>query len=260
MGGVEFDADGRGVATLTLNRPESFNSLDPATVAAFVAHLDRCERDAAIRLVCLKANGKHFCAGADVRKLPGPGAPAEAGGDGPNLPTLLRRLNELSRPTVALAQGACIGGGAGLIACCDVVIAETSAFVTISEVRLGIPPAALIPYFAAAIGPRRLRRYALSGERIDAARCLEIGFFHEVCQPGALAAASAPVIDALLLGAPGATAKTKRLVAEAAPVDLSAEREAALLAELEEIAAAPEAKEGIAAFLEKRSPGWYRAA
>ncbi len=251
-----FEVDGRGVATLTLNRPDRFNSLDAAMIAAFMAALDRCDAEEDIRVLCIRAAGKHFCAGADVRRLPGKDS-AEPAAKGPTLLDLLRRLNAVSVPTVALVQGGAIGGGAGLVACCDVVVAESEAFVTISEVRLGIPPAALIPYFIAAIGKRHLRRYALSGERITAARCREIGFFHEVCAPGTLAETAAPVIDAFLRSGPRAVAKTKSLVEEAAPLPSSPAYEAALHAELEEIVASPEAAEGIAAFLEKRAPRWY---
>lgn len=260
MASIEFAIDRRGVAFLTLNRPESFNSLDPQATADFVACLDRCEADRAVRVLCIRANGKHFCAGADVRQLPGRGTALPGPASAPSLPELLRRLNGLSRPTVALVQGGCIGGGAGLIACCDAVVAESSAFVTISEVRLGIPPVALIPYFVAAIGARQTRRYALSGERIDAARCQAIGFVHEICAPGRLAEAAAPVLDAFLRGGPAATARTKRVIAEAAPVALTGAQEAALLAEIGEIMNSAEASEGLAAFLEKRAPGWYRAA
>ena len=258
MAGIEFEIDGRGVATLTLNRPESFNSLDTSTTADFVARLDECEADPAIRVVCIRANGKHFCAGADVRKLPGRSGGDNAAPHGPTLPDLLRRLNGLARPTIALAQGGCIGGGAGIIACCDVAVLERSAFVTISEVRLGIPPVALIPYFVAAIGARQTRRYALSGERIEAAHCLDVGFAHSVCDPGQLTAAAAPIVDAMLRGGPDAIAKTKRAIADAAPVALTIEREAVLMAEIGGLLSSAEANEGLSAFLEKRIPGWYR--
>jgi methylglutaconyl-CoA hydratase len=259
MPAIVFDLDARGVATLTLNRPERYNSFDAEGIADFVSHLDRCEREESIRVLQIRGAGKHFCAGANVRELPGR---SEASGPeaGPTLPTMLRRLNALAIPSVALVHGACIGGGAGLVACCDVAVAESGAFLSISEVRLGIPPGALVPYFAAAIGPRQLRRYALSGERIDAQRCREIGLVHEVCAPGALDETAAPIVDAFLRGGPKAVAKTKELIGEFAPAGLSVELEAALLAELSEITATAETREGIAAFLEKRVPQWYRPA
>jgi methylglutaconyl-CoA hydratase len=260
MGSILFDIDARGVATLTLNRPEKFNNFDAESIGAFLAALDRCERSPAIRVLCIRAAGKHFCAGADVRQLPRKPSPGETRPEEPALTAMLRRLNSLPIPTVALIQGASIGGGAGLVACCDVAIAEADAYLMISEVRLGIPPAALVPYFAGAIGQRQLRRYALSGERIGAARAREISFVHEVCAPGQLSETAAPILDAFLLGGPRAIARTKDLIAEAVPVAWSEEADAALVAQLGDIVESPEATEGVAAFLEKRKPSWYRAA
>ena len=259
MAAFLFDQAKRGIATITLNKPESFNTFDPQSISEFVGILDMCARNAGVRLLCIRAAGKHFCAGADVRALPGQVGPIDAGDRGPTLSTMLRRLNAMPLPTIALVQGACIGGGAGLVSCCDVVIAETTAFLSISEVRLGIPPVALIPYFAAVIGQRQLRRYALSGERINATQARDIGFVHEICPPGQLASAAEPIIDALLRGGPLALAQTKRMIEEAAPMALSEEREAALAADFDEIIASPEAKEGVSAFREKRTPRWYHS-
>lgn len=259
MAALLFEQDERGVATVTFNRPGSFNCLDQQSLGELIAILDNCERDADIRLLCIRAAGKHFCAGADVRTLPGQADRRDAVDSAPTLSTMLRRLNTTPLPTIALVQGACIGGGAGLVSCCDVVIAETTAFLSISEVRLGIPPAALVPYFVSVIGQRLLRRYALSGERIDATRAQHIGLVHEVCAPGQLAGMAEPIIDALLRGGPLSISQTKRMIAEAAPVALSEEREAELMMHFNEIIASPEAKEGVSAFLEKRIPRWYRA-
>jgi len=259
MAAILFDVDARGIATLTLNMPDRQNRLDSAALAEILAILDRCESDDAIRLLCIRAVGKHFCAGADIRDLRRGDDRTGGGQAQPAMPTMLRRLSVLRVPTAALVQGACVGGGAGIIACCDAVVAESDAFVSVSEVRLGIPPASIIPYFAAAIGRRQLRRYVLSGERIDADRCREIGFFHEVCAAGELSRTAAPIIDAFLRGGPAAMTSAKRFIDEAAPVALSLEREAELLAQFDEIVESPEAVEGIAAFLEKRAPAWYHA-
>ncbi len=253
-----FHVDRRGVATLTLNRPAHFNAMDAEMTRQILAHLGRCETDPAIRLLCLAGSGRHFCAGADLRKLPGLGDAAEQTEEWPSLPELLRRFDALRVPTVALVQGGAIGGGAALVACADTAIAEDTAFLMISEVRLGIPPIALLPYFAAAIGPRQLRRYALNAERIEARRGREIGFVHETCVPGALAATAAPVIEAYLRCGPAAIARAKTAIGAGAAITI--EQEAATLAEIEGIAQSAEAVEGIAAFLEKRPPAWFPGA
>ena len=258
MSAILFDLDKAGVATLTLNRPERHNSFDDASTTEFMAHLDRCVNDHTVRLVCIRANGRNFCAGADVGSLPGKDAEPSSSKGAPSLLAMLRRLNQLTLPSVALVQGACVGGGAALVACCDVAIAERSAYLAISEVRLGIPPVALVPYFAAAIGVRHTRRYALSGEKIDAQRCLDIGFVHEICDQGGLSAAASPIVEAFLRGGPLAIGRTKAAALLLAPPEMSPEEEAVFLERMKETIASPEAVEGISAFLEKRAPRWFK--
>jgi methylglutaconyl-CoA hydratase len=254
---VQFDLDTRGVARLSLDCPTTHNSLDEVILREMLEAFDHCEREA-VRVLCLRANGKHFCAGANVREL----SRRESGGANsqstPPLMQVLRRLNTLPIPTIALVHGGCIGGGVGLVACCDVVVAEETAFFSIPEVRLGIPPAALIPYFVAAIGARQLRRYMLSGERFSGKEAWRISLAHQLCPAGHLSETAEPIIDSLLHGGPLALADAKRAALEVAPIALSEEREAALHHLVTDRANSPEALEGRAAFLEKRSPSWHR--
>jgi methylglutaconyl-CoA hydratase len=247
--GIRIAVDARGVATVTLDRPEVSNAFDDAMLRALSDAFDRIAADAAVRAVVLRGAGKHFSAGADLK------AAHEA--DGLDPIDVLRRIDACPKPTVALVQGACIGGGVAWIAACDVVIAEETAFFSIPEVRIGFSPSPMIPLFLAALGTRALRRYALTGERFGTDDALRCGLIHEACAAGALDAAAAPVIDALLHGAPEAAAAIKRSIAACA--DGTAEASpAALQADFERGRAGAEAAEGRAAFREKRKPSWYR--
>jgi methylglutaconyl-CoA hydratase len=178
--------------------------------------------------------------------------------DAKALADLMQALNELPKPTVARVQGAALGGGTGLVACCDIVIAGESASFGTTEVRLGIMPAVIGPYVIAAIGPRHARRLMLTGERILAQAAARIGLVHEVVADDQLDAAVEGVVSDLLKGGPAAITAAKRLVHDLAGrpisqdmIDDTAQRIAALRA-------TPEAREGLGAFLEKRKPGWTR--
>src|SRR5262245_20136228 len=197
--GIRVEADARGVTTVTLDRPEVSNAFDAAMLRALIAAFDEIARDDAVRVAILRGAGKHFSAGADLKA-----AAASHGREEIDPVAVLNLIDRCPKPTVALVQGACIGGGVAWIAACDIAIAEESAFFSIPEVRIGFCPSPMIPLFLSAMGARALRRYALSGERFGAAEALRCGLIHEVCAPGALDMAAAPVIDGLLHGAPKA--------------------------------------------------------
>jgi methylglutaconyl-CoA hydratase len=172
------------------------------------------------------------------------------------LAKLMQTLNELPKPTIARVNGAALGGGTGLVACCDIVLASAQAIFGTTEVRLGLIPAVIGPYVLAAIGPRHARRLMLTGERISAAEAARLGLVHEVVEPDQLDLAVERIVAELLKSGPGAIAAAKRLIRDLAgrPVDAplidgTAQRIAALRA-------TPEAREGIGAFLEKRAPAW----
>lgn len=248
---VRTDIDGRGVMSIILDRAEAHNALNAEMSFALDAALDAA-MDGAVRAVVLRAEGKNFCAGADVKEQ-------AAGNPDPAMPSLSAlkdRLDLLPKPTIALVQGACIGAGVAFIAACDIVIAETGAFFSIPEVRLGFIPAALLPGLDGAIGARNVRRYGLTGERFDAAAAAHIGLVHEICEPGTLEDAVAPVIDAILLGGPEAIAQTKALIRDVGGAALSDEVAGLLSAIGEESRASEEAQEGRASFVEKRKPNW----
>jgi methylglutaconyl-CoA hydratase len=166
---------------------------------------------------------------------------------------VLARLDALPKPTLAVIQGAAVGGGAAFAACCDVVIAADSAFFSIPEVRVGMPPLGVAPFLVRAIGHRNFRRYGLSGERIAAAEAVRLGLAHQACSVESLEETLAGIADALLLGAPGAIATLKHAAAEYASPTLSA----ILANQPAHDPKTAEAIEGVASFREKRKPGWY---
>ncbi len=252
--------DARGAATLTLNRPHRHNALSAALIDALHSSLETAERDPRVRLVVLTGEGPTFCAGADIGEMR---ASAEVAledneREAARLAALLARLDRLSRPTVARVQGNAFGGALGLIAACDIAVAASGAVFALTEVRLGIVPAMISPYVVRAIGARQARRYFLTGERIDATRAERIGLLHAVVPEAELDGTIEALVGELLCGGPAAQAEAKQLVRyvsgrnEAVDGDV-AEETARWIARLR---AGAEGREGLAAFLEKRSPAW----
>jgi len=169
---------------------------------------------------------------------------------------MLRTLAEMKKPTIARVQGAALGGGTGLTAACDIAVASTKAVFATSEVKFGIIPSAISPYVVRAIGARQAYRYFQSAERIDASRARELGLVHEAVEPKALDAKVAEIVAALIQGGPLAQAAAKDLIraVDNQPInDTLVEDTAHRIAYLR---ATPEAKDGIAAFLDKRQPAW----
>lgn len=257
---ILIDIDARGVARLSLNRPAIRNAFDDRLIADLTAALRRLESDPAVRLVVLTGSGEAFSAGGDLgwmRRMAGY-SDAENFADAMALAELLRRLNELSKPTVARVNGAAFAGGLGLICCCDVAVAATEAIFSVSEVRLGLVPATISPYVVAAIGARAARRYFLTGERFSAAEARRIGLVHELAPPAGLDAAVEAVVAAMLDGGANAQARSKRLIAEVQDRPVTESVMALTARAIAEARASGEAREGLAAFFDKRKPGWQR--
>jgi len=252
--------DERGVATLALNRPGRHNALSAALIDALADALEAAAGDPAVRVVVLTGTGPTFCAGADIGEMRDSAeAPVAANErEAARLAALLERLDRLPRPTVARVQGNAFGGALGLVAACDVAVAADAAVFALTEVRLGIVPAMISPYVMRAIGARQARRYFLTGERIVAREAERLGLVHAAVPAASLDDAVEALARDLLLGAPGAQAEAKRLVRRVQ--DRSDSSDAALAAEtahwIARLRAAPEGREGLSAFLEKRKPSW----
>jgi methylglutaconyl-CoA hydratase len=255
---VTVQTDSRGVATLTLDRPEKHNALDVHMVAALHAHLRQLAADRSVRVVVLTGAGSSFCAGGDIAHMSSMLQASEAENlkDAHALATCFRALDDMEVPVVARIQGNAFGGAVGLIAAADVAIAADTARFALSEVRLGLIPAAISPFVLRAVGERQGRRLFLTAESFDAAEARHIGLVHAVTSSEELDGVVAQRVEWLLRGGPEAQKAAKHLVRmvsntlEAAALDL---RNAQLLARLR---VSPEGQEGLAAFLEKRPPSW----
>ena len=259
---VLLDTDARGVATVTLNRPAVNNAYNAEVIGALIEGCDALTSDHAVRVVVIRGNGKHFQAGADLAWLEAIShMDADANLDTSRQTALaMRRWNEMPKPTVALVHGACVGGGTGLVAGCDVVIASRDANFAISEARWGMVASIIFPQLNAAIGIRNVRRYAQTCERFDAERARAMGLVHEVCAPGGLDDAAGPVIDGLLSAAPEAVRASKLTAMRCAGAIMSDAEFDALVAEHAAKRQSAEAAEGLTSFHERRDASWSRSA
>jgi methylglutaconyl-CoA hydratase len=259
---VRLSVDAAGVATVLLNRPEVGNAYDEAMLAALIAGLERLAPDEGVRALVLRGAGRHFQAGADINWL---GRATRYPPDQNYAASLAttracQLLNEFPKPTIAVVKGACFGGGCGIVCCADVALATPDAVFGITEVRVGVAPTPISTHMVNAIGLRQTRRYALTGERFDAAEACRIGLVHEVVAAEAMEAKIAAVLDAVMAGAPGAIAMTKRSFLAANGLLLDERAMATLAQEGADQRASAEGREGTAAFREKRRPSWYDGA
>jgi methylglutaconyl-CoA hydratase len=254
--------DARGVATITLNRPEVGNAYNAEMLDTLIAGLTSLAADPTVRCLVIRGAGRHFQAGADIRWL-GEVAhypPAENYAASIATTRAMQLLNEFPKPTIALVHGACFGGGAGIVCCVDVAFATPDSQFGITEVRVGVAPTPISTHMVNAIGLRHTRRYALTGERFGAAEAERIGLIHEVVAESKIETKLDAVLDAVFLGSPTAIAMTKRSFLGANSLLLD-ERQISMLAhEGWTQRQSPEGHEGTTAFREKRRPSWYRPA
>jgi methylglutaconyl-CoA hydratase len=243
--------------TVTLQRPEVRNALDEALIAELQQTFDTFADDATARVIVLAGSGPVFCAGADVnwmaraRDL----SPPDNDRDAAALARLLRTVAECPLPVVARVHGGAFGGGAGLVAAADIAIAADDAQFAFPEVRLGFVPAVIAPHVIDRIGAGHARALFLSGERFDAGRAQSIGLVHRVVPAGELDSAVDDVSSALLAGGPEAQRNIKALLRELRAFDAASvdARTSGLTAAMR---VGDEAREGVRAFFEKRSPRW----
>ncbi len=253
------ERDARGVATVWLARPERNNAYDGRMIAELAEGVAALAADEAVRVIVLRGEGRHFQAGADLDWIRSLRASAleENVAVSRRTTEAVHGLMTVAKPVVALVHGGCFGGGAGMVAACDVVVAEESAMFSITEARWGLVATPILPPLLSRLGAGRLRRYALTCERFSARRAFEIGLVDELAAADGLDEAAAPILDALLNCPPGALAETKESILKYAGLYFSA-------VEIEEMVRpharkrlSEEAGEGLASFLEKREPRWY---
>ena len=246
------------VATIWMDRPEVFNAFNEQLIAELATACAALDADAGVRVVVLAGRGKHFSAGADLNwmRRASDSTEAENLADSRKFAAMLRALSGMSKPTIARVQGAALGGGTGLTAACDMAVAADDASFATSEVKFGIIPAVISPYVLRAIGPRHALRYFQSAERFGAAEAKAMGLVNEVVPVAELDAAVDRLVQALLACGPQAQLAAKQLIAALAgrPIDDAVSEETAI--RIARQRATAEAREGFAAFFDRRPPAW----
>ncbi|RZS57908.1 enoyl-CoA hydratase/isomerase family protein [Sphaerotilus mobilis] len=246
------------VAEVHLNRPDFRNAFNDAVIAELSAAFAGFAAEPELRVVVLGGHGKAFCAGADLNWMR---AMADYSwdqnrADAQGLADMLWTIHRCPVPVIGRIHGDCYAGGVGLAAVCDIVVAGEGVGFCLSEARLGLLPATIGPYVVQAIGTRAAQRYFTTAERFDAAEARRIGLVHEVCAADQLDARVQALVDTLVANGPAAVRACKRLVQDLAGQPLSAELRADTARRIADIRGSAEGKEGVSAFLGKRSPGW----
>lgn len=250
--------DARGVATVTLNRPNIHNAFDDNLISELNNTFESMDSDDSVRLIILAGAGKSFSAGADLNwmRRMADYSDNENRADAQQLGRLLACIYRHSKPTIARVQGPVYGGGLGLVSACDIAIASDRAKFMLSEVRLGLLPAVISPYVVAAIGERAARRYFVTAELFDAEEAYRLGLVHEVVTSEALDETIDGLIATLLKGGPKAQTESKALVRAVCSRPISDEVIEDTADRIARLRASPEGREGVAAFLEKRAAAW----
>lgn len=253
--------DARGVARVTMARPEVFNALHEAMVAELDTTFAELGADDSVRVIVLTGEGKSFSAGADLDWMQrANGISAEwSRKDVRRLADMLWRLDTCPKPTIARVNGIAFGSGVGLACACDIAVASKSASFTVSEAKFGMLPATIGPYVINAIGRRQARRLALTAQRVGSAEALGMGLVHHVVPAARLDAAVDEQIDALLANGPRAQQEIKSLFARIAVGPVTGEVRELTVKTIGRVRGKDEAREGVAAFLEKRPARWAKA-
>lgn len=259
---VLLEMDHRGVARLTMNRPEVHNAFDDVIIAKLRAALTEVRENPAARVLVLQSAGKNFSAGADLNWMRSMADKnyQENVEDAGELGALMWELDQLPIPTIALVNGAAFGGAVGLVACCDMAVAEERASFCLSEVKIGLVPAVISPYVVRALGEPAARRYLLTAERFFAAEAHRLGLVDIVVAANSnLEAELEPLLSALLANSPAAIKACKNLIQHVSNQPLNHDVVAETARHIAAIRVSAEGQEGLSSFLEKRAPAWLTA-
>ncbi len=253
---IEYRRDGV-VARIDLNRPDLHNAFNDTMITELTTLLEAIAADSGVRVVVLGANGRSFCAGADLNwmKRQKEYSFEQNREDAIALAELMFRLFTMPQPTVARVQGATIGGGTGLSSACDIVIASTRAKFSLSEVKIGLVPACISPYVIRRLGPGLAGEYFLTGERLTAVKAHAAGLVNEVVEEAQLDEAVQRRIDQLITSGPEALNVSKELVRNVPGMSFD-EVKVYTAEAIARLRISPEGQEGMTAFFEKRPPSW----
>jgi methylglutaconyl-CoA hydratase len=254
---IELDQRG-AVRWLWLNRPEVRNAFNDALIADIAKAFADVEASPETRVVVLAARGEVFSAGADLNYMRAMATYSHADNqtDALKVARMFHAVHSCSRPVIARVQGDAYGGGVGLVAACDIAIADDKVNFGLSEVRLGIVAATISPHLVRAMGARQAARYMLTAEKFPATQAKSLGLVHEVTKKDGLDYEVERQAQVLLSSSPAALAATKRLLADVVEAPMDDVLLAATAKCIADARVSPEGREGIAAFLEKRAPSW----
>lgn len=252
------ERDGRGVVRLTLHRPAVLNAFDEALIARLTETFESLSNDAAVRAVVLMSQGRSFCAGADIEWMRRAAANDQAANleDARRFARMMAAIDRCNKPVVVRIQGGAYGGGVGLACAADIAIASEHAKFAVSEAKFGILPAVIGPYVVNAVGPRQARRLALTCTVVGAAEALAMGLVQQVVAADQLDAAVEQCIAELLANGPAAQAEIKTLFAQLSVGPVTAPVQELTAQTISRVRSTGEAREGFAAFLEKRPASW----
>ena len=259
-GVVLTSVDRRGIAEVILNRPERNNAYNGAMIAELINSFTSLYNNNDVKVVLIKGNGKHFQGGADLEWLKEIGKLNKEENIEVSRKTAsaIKGLTEFPKPTIAMIHGGCFGGGTGIAAAADIVVASEDAIFSIAEARWGVMAGIIIPHLNASIGVRNVRRYALTCERFNAHEAKNIGLVHQICKTGELNDAVKSIIESLLMCAPIALEMTKKRALIESGLILSDDKFEELILEHSQKRMTSEATEGLNSFLEKRVASWYQ--
>lgn len=258
---INISTRAAGVAQLTMARPKVFNAFDETMVGELDEALSQLIADPSVRVIVLAGEGKHFSAGADLQWMQRASAASLEWNlaDARRFAGMFSKIETSPKPTVARVNGAALGGGVGLLCACDIAIASDNASFSVSEAKFGIIPSVIGPYVTNAVGKRHARRLALTTTRIKADEALRIGLVHQVTSLEELDAAVDATVSELLAGGPQAQREIKELFAQLTVGPITDETRDLTARTISRIRGTDEAREGFAAFLEKRKAQWIPA-
>lgn len=255
---VIYDSNSAGIASITMNRPEKHNAFDDTVIAALTEAFNLASEDKNVRAVVLQANGKSFCAGADLgwmKKMAGY-SEQENRADAAKLAQMLHTLYHLPKLTIAKVQGAAFGGAIGLVACCDVAVGTKLSKFCLSEVKLGLIPATISPYVVEAMGARVCKRYFQTAEVFSARRARRLGLLSEVVAEEDLDNTVAQIATSVLPNGPCAVSDAKQLVDHVKNRSCDPQLMQETSDWIARVRVSDEGQEGLQAFFDKRRPSW----
>ena len=255
---VQIDSTADGVVFVTINRPQKKNAFDAATIAALHEAFETLHGADRVRIVFIRGAGGTFSAGADLNWMRDAAGWSEADNrtDAMGLARMLKALHDVPALTVAVVEGSAMGGGAGIVAACDMAVAVEGARFAFSEVKLGLIPATIAPYVIEAVGARRARQLFLTANIFDADYAAHAGLIDMVLPEGSVDQFIEMLSDSVSANAPGAMGDAKRLVHDLAHHKLDGGLLDETARRIARARVSDEGREGVAAFLEKRRPNW----